>query len=269
MQSQILQGDALQLLKAMPDDSIDCCVTSPPYYGLRDYGAEGQLGQESNLQDFVMALCDVFDEVRRVLKPDGTCWVNVGDTYLNKMLLQIPSRFAIEMASRGWILRNTIIWHKPNAMPQPVKDRFNVDFENLFFFVKNKKYYFHQQLEPAVQAGRIRSDRFGGVKHNGSTTMHSDGAVFTGSDTRTKRAVWSINTRPYKAAHFAVYPEELVETPILAGCPPGGTVIDPFLGSGTTAVVAKRLGRGYIGLELNPEYVRIARERLRPKVLTI
>ena len=302
---KILQGDSLEVLKTLPSESVDMIMTSPPYWALRDYGVEGQLGLEPTFQEYINKLCDIFDEVKRVLKKEGACWVNMGDTYnshhepgttdaktgwkssgneLNprqkehgrggtkdlptKTLLQIPSRFAIEMCNRGWILRNEIIWHKPNCMPSSVKDRFTVDFEKIFFFVKNKKYYFETQYEPYTEP----MNRWGGEKLKADGESAWDEG--TGQDTyrnrnmrpnpngRNKRAVWKIATKPYKEAHFAVYPEALCETPIKAGCPKGGTVLDPFCGAGTTGVVARKLARNFIGIELNPEYIKIAEARI-------
>ena len=362
----ILQGDALQVLRTLPNESIDCVMTSPPYWALRDYGVKDQLGLEPTFQKYIDKLCNIFDEVKRVLKKSGTCWVVIGDTYMGggggnygsgistsrgkdkhltnvsnkrkyleenklqaKSLVQIPSRFSIEMCNRGWILRNTIIWHKPNCMPSSVKDRFTVDFEYLFFFVKNKKYWFEQQLEKSTYS----DDRLGkgrleyGGKRNTAVVV---------SDNRNKRTVWKITTKGYKEAHFAVYPEKLCETPIKAGCPEfickkcgkgkekivereiapkevftkkntseesftgsyvegemrgqgqklqdwrnkhpdkfkgytncncnagfeGGIVLDPFAGACTTGVVAKKLNRNYIMIEINPEYVKMGEKRL-------
>ena len=236
----ILQGDALAVLKTLPDESIDCVVTSPPYWALRDYGVDGQLGREPTFQEYITKLCDIFDEIKRVLKKTGTCWVNLGDTYgtqsgamrdgkfgtkntnnqqviqpksIHKCLLQIPSRFAIEMTNRGWILRNRIIWHKPNCMPSSAKDRFTVDFEELFFFVKSKKYYFEPQYERATYTDN-RKDK-GRHQYNNRNTQC--GVLVT--DKRNKRCVWKIPTKGFKEAHFAVFPEALIETPIKAGCP--------------------------------------------------
>jgi site-specific DNA-methyltransferase (adenine-specific) len=271
---ELIQGDALSELKKLPDESVNCCVTSPPYWALRDYGVKGQLGLEPTFQEYITKLCDIFDEVKRVLRKDGTCWVNIGDTYnanfrwgkketaskeqlgnrgtvdfmgkqgtISKCLLQIPSRFAIEMTNRGWILRNEIIWYKPNCMPSSVKDRFTVDFEKIFFFVKNKKYWFETQYEKA------KTYEKDDIKQN--------------PQGRNKRCVWRITTKPYKEAHFATFPEDLVETPIKAGCPVSGTVLDPFCGSGTTGVVAKKLNREFIGIELNPEYIKLAKKRIK------
>jgi DNA modification methylase len=294
----IIQGDCLTELKKLPDESINCCITSPPYWALRDYGVAGQLGLEPTFQEYITKLCDIFDEVKRVLRKDGTCWVNIGDSYNShstgqggvggiegnrknkqdnkanvnkdfgilpdKCLAQIPSRFAIEMTNRGWILRNEIIWYKPNCMPSSVKDRFTVDFEKIFFFVKNKRYAFETQYEKALTPGSMS----GTLKENTSEPTgkiagyNHSGKDFITSENRNKRCVWRITTKPYKEAHFAVFPEDLVETPIKAGCPESGTVLDPFCGSGTTGVVAKKLNREFIGIELNPEYIKLAEKRI-------
>ena len=276
------------------------CMTSPPYWALRDYGVEGQLGLEPTFNQYISNLCDIFDEVKRVLRDDGTCWVNLGDTYFgggnnrgnnspisekqasnkgaigqvqqdwNKMnykskcLTMIPERFAIEMINRGWILRNTIIWHKNNPMPHSVKDRFTVDFEYIFFFSKKKKYYFEQQLEKAKWSEEKRAG-LGRLHYRGKR----EGQPGTGQenfvkiiDKRNMRTTWTINTKPFKGAHFAVYPEELCETPIKAGCPEGGVVLDPFAGAGTTGLVAKKQGKNSILIELNPDYCEIIKKRL-------
>lgn len=275
MGNEILQGDALTILKTLPSESVDCVVTSPPYWALRDYGVEGQLGLEPTFQEYIIKLCDIFDEVKRILKKEGTCWVNVGDTYsgnkegktdekvcdylkeqsngihkkatiTEKCLCQIPSRFAIEMTNRGWILRNRIIWHKPNCMPSSAKDRFTVDYEDLFFFVKSKKYYFETQIEDAITDGykpfnkRVRDVKNGRIasaqyrasekeienyestqkyaNHTGQSESHH-GVGYTNGSMRNKRCVWTIPTHPFPEAHFATYPEALIETPIKAGCP--------------------------------------------------
>jgi len=423
----ILQGDALTKLKELPDESINCIMTSPPYWALRDYGTDvetiwegdadfkncehewengfpagdkritkrsesragwerpsreefskrsiknvcpvckeefegkpgqkfcskkclntlsneertnmqqksnfcqkcgawkGQLGLEPTFDSYIKHLCDIFDEVKRVLRKDGTCWVNLGDTYSGnkegktdnkvssylkdnsngikkkvvgvpeKSLSMIPMRFAIEMVNRGWILRNNIIWQKPNCMPSSVKDRFTVDFEYVFFFVKSKKYWFETQYVPVKQNSIDRLNRAvsnknkwkdgpdGQTKHtmnqprlnkhkryNKSLAPHEfefgDNMVspFNPEKGRNKRTVWSICPRPFKEAHFAVYPEKLCETPIKAGCPEGGIVIDPFFGAGTTGLVALKQNKKFIGIELNPEYVEIAKKRLKP-----
>lgn len=291
--NKIYQGDCLEVLKSFPDESVDCVVTSPPYYGLRDYGVKGQIGLETTFQEYINKLCDIFDEVKRVLKPKGTCWVNMGDTYngnktgytdtnkngkipsenlikkksskelKEKTLCSIPARFSIEMCDRGWILRNEIIWYEPNVMPQSVKDRFTVDFEKIFFFVKNKKYWFETQYEPHES----QPHKYNGSKYKsiGKTSRaESDGSEFYNPQGRNKRSVWKISTRPYKESHFATFPEALIETPIKAGCPENGIVLDPFMGAGTTGVVALKLNRSYIGIELNPEYIELAEKRIEP-----
>lgn len=305
--NRIICGDALKVLKKLPDESVDCIVTSPPYWRLRDYEVKGQLGQESIIEDYLKNLINVFNEVRRVLKPSGTAWIILGDTYANKTkvgwrnqsksnpsnlrsrkanlsevktelnipaksLCLIPERFAALMVEAGWILRNEIIWHKPNQMPHSVKDRFTVDFEKLFFFVKNSRYYFKQQFEPLRDPKRLQR-RF----LNPETTHKQHESYWTTRDLkaaeirrqrilekgRNKRCVWTIGTTRFSGNHFATYPQRLIETPINAGCPKGGIVLDPFMGSGITAIVAKRLGRNYIGIDLNPAYVKLARDRLK------
>jgi len=258
--NRIYQGDCLEVLKTFPDNSIDCCVTSPPYYALRDYGVSGQIGLESTFHEYINHLLDLFDEVKRVLKPTGSCWVNLGDSYSgssngagdktttnrnkpesykemykgqkpgkqiqDKSLLQIPARFAIGMTDRGWILRNELIWYKRNCMPSSVTDRFTVDFEKIFFFVKNKKYWFEQQFENFesndYDRKRMESRKeYHGKWSEGYNSMPNlQRAFVAGSQQgRNKRCVWTINTKPYKEAHFATFPETLIETPIKAGCP--------------------------------------------------
>jgi len=231
------------------------------------------------------------------LKNTGVCWVNLGDTYggtgskgvhkdpkyvngrngqtrsltqglMGKCLLQIPSRFAIEMIDRGWILRNEVIWHKPNSLPSSVKDRFTVDFEKFFMFTKSKNYYFEQQLEPLSEATlydmscRKITNNKGETNDYSCTAKGRDRNEFYNKKGRNKRAVWSINTKPSKEAHFATYPEELIKTPIISSCPVGGVVIDIFFGSGTTGVFCKKNKRYFIGIELNKEYCKIAKKRI-------
>jgi DNA modification methylase len=304
--NRIVCGDALSILKKLPSESIDCVVTSPPYWSLRDYGVKGQIGLEDSFAQYLINLLAIFSEVRRVLKAEGTCWVNLGDTYttrnsrqgtyqpalsLNankarsflrppapmrlppKCLLQLPSRFALEMTSLGWTLRNEIIWHKPNCLPSSARDRFTVDFEKLFFFVKNRRYYFQQQFEPLSDTKRLmrplvkefshRKRRYGDLRIaaiNPKTEEASRRRMLENG--RNKRCVWRIATRPFRGEHFAVFPQEFIKTPILAGCPEGGIVLDPFSGSGTTALVARRFNRRFVGIELNPKYVRMSEKRL-------
>jgi DNA modification methylase len=330
--NQIICGDAQQVLQKLPDESIDCVVTSPPYWALRDYGVKGQLGLEPRFQDFIVKLCNVFDEVKRVLKRSGTCWVNIGDTYYSnhgavnsslyrsevvaqarsirrnlsnrelpsKSLCQIPSRFAIEMANRGWILRNEIIWFKKNCMPASVRDRFTVDFEKVLFFVKGKKYWFdpdavrepHSQANMAETIKRARKLGYSGKRSYKDWYFHERkktswvgvnnskiglGAAARGMPKtkllhplgRAKRCVWAVGTVPFHENHFATYPPKLIETPILAGCPQGGIVLDPFMGSGTTALVAQNLGRNFVGIDLNPAYIKMAQLRLAKQPLPL
>jgi len=353
--NKIIQGDTLKVLKTLPDEIINCCVTSPPYWGLRNYNTtpqiwdgdenckhewnirkyskvtnynegfnqrwenspnkiqkqsemgkirnieegfcskcgawRGSLGLEPTFELYIKHLCDIFDEVKRVLRKDGTIWVNLGDSYSgsgngsndyrnqntknyrkgitlyqgqkpgktsisNKSLCLIPQRFAIEMVNRGWILRNTIIWHKPNCMPSSAKDRFTVDFEYLYFFSKSKKYYFEQQLENLGSiCTRKRKSAFRQQNENDEDLITTNG--------RNKRTVWKIPTKPFPDAHFAVFPEALIETPIKAGCPKDGIVLDPFMGAGTTAKVALKQGKKYLGIELKQEYIDIANKRIK------
>ena len=297
MENRIKLGDSLGVLKTLKNESIDCVVTSPPYWALRNYGVVGQLGLEPTFQEYIIKLCDIFDEVKRVLKKEGTCFVNLGDTYggsgdkgdwedpkdknrngqrksvnksaTQKSLCQIPSRFAIEMCNRGWILRNKIIWHKPNVMPSSVKDRFTVDYEEIFFFTKNKNYYFEQQFEPLSQVS-IDRVRYGwkskkanaSVMNGKGIDVEKMGERFANEKGRNKRTVWKIPTSSSRYSHVAMFPEALIEPMIKAGCPTGGVVLDIFMGAGTTAVVAKKNNRNYLGIELNPEYIKIAEERI-------
>jgi len=264
----------------------------------------GSLGLEPIYELYIKHLCDILDEAKRILKKTGTAWINIGDTYAantksrtmkmgnpefnknhpcrekticppkktnvqQKSLIGIPERFVLEMQNRGWIRRNTIIWQKPNAMPSSCRDRFTVDFEYLYFFVKNKEYYFQQQFEPYTKP----MNRWGGekLKANGKSlwdngtgqTTYRERNMRPNPKGKNKRCVWSISTKPLKKSNFAPYPEKLIETPIKAGCPKNGVVLDPFIGTGTTALVAGKLDRNFIGFELKPEYCKIAEERLK------
>lgn len=378
--NKILQGDTLEILKTLPDELVDCIVTSPPYYGLRDYGVEGQIGLEKTLDEYLNKMLLITSELKRVLKKTGTMWWNHGDSYASrgklggdidldtgmdihrgrsridgypeKSLLLQAHRLAIRMVDeQGWILRNQIIWHKPNVMPSSVKDRFTVDFEPIFFFTKSKKYWFEPQYEAQTTEPHARGKVNDAVKYgedlgNRARTLDPDGVRLWGNPLgRNKRTVWKIATKPYKEAHFATFPETLIETPIKAGCPEfickkcgvarekiyeretferdepyagsksnsedknfsarrismmvkkgrelglphdnpipplkdlgytdcgcnagwsAGIVLDPFMGSGTTAYVARKLGRNYLGIELNPEYIKLCEDRLRQTVL--
>ena len=311
----LFNGDSLKIISEFPEAKIDMCITSPPYWALRNYHSEGQLGQEPFFKEYVLKLCTYFDEVHRVLKDNGSLYVNLGDTFYgstkgaggktekqltnpgsyynkgnkearienfstftnkelpNKSLCLIPSRFAIEMQERGWTLRGDIIWHKPNKFPESVKDRFTLDYEHVFFFTKiSKGYYFNQQFEPTMQESskkKLQSSWDGmGEKEVAWDTMRTymggeKAKELADKGVRNKRSVWSINTHGVRGMnHFAKYPEELIESPIKASCPEGGVVLDIFMGSGTTAIVAEKQNKKWIGIELNEEYCKIAVERI-------
>ena len=289
-------GDNLFHLTNIPDNSVDMCVTSPPYYNLRDYKNSGQIGAENTVKDFVENLCKVFDEIHRILKPTGSCWVNIGDTYDKKRLLQVPSRFEIVMCDRGWHLRNEIIWSKPKPQPISSKDRFWGNHEKFFWFVKDvKKYYFNRDAilvpQAEISIRRMFSKNNMEKRKDFNATSKEGFAISSNSQdkhyarmreemgidkefnyeeliksgkcpTRPEFDTWNIPSVTYKGAHFAVYPPELIEKPILSCCPEQGIIIDPFMGSGTTGEVAKLNNRRYIGLELNPEYAILANERI-------
>lgn len=287
---RIIQGDALNVLKTLPDKSVQMCVTSPPYYGLRDYGVDGQIGLEETPEQFISCLVDVFREVRRVLKDDGTLWVNIGDSYCgtgnkgdykdpknpngrngqkmavngkiggvykSKDLIGIPWMLAFALRADGWYLRQDIIWHKPNPMPESVKDRCTKAHEYIFLLSKSKKYYFDSKSisEPVAQSTIDRLQQ--NIDAQAGSVIEGGGYP-----RRNKRDVWTVTTKPYKGAHFATFPEDLIEPCILAGSQKGDLVLDPFNGAATTGVVCNRLGRDYLGIELNPEYVQLSTERL-------
>jgi site-specific DNA-methyltransferase (adenine-specific) len=269
--TRIATGDALTVLRRIPGVSLHSCVTSPPYWQVRDYGVDGQIGMEPTHQEYVERLCLVFDEVWRALRDDGTCWVVLGDTYSKnggtaKSLALIPSRFAIAMTDRGWILRNAVIWHKPNVIPTSVKDRFTIDYEFIFFFTKQRTYYFDRQVEKSLcPGGKHVPKRPGSKGESVNRTINRTyfaRNIVTG-EFRNKRCVWTIPVARCMDPHFAVYPENLIETPIMAGCPEFGTVIDPFCGVGTTGIVCERLKRSFLGIELCAKYVEIAKKRIR------
>ena len=274
------------------------CVTSPPYYGLRDYGGEeSQIGQEQSPEEFIDELVKVFREVRNVLTDDGTCWVNLGDSYYNyrkdgcipkqsvaknrqdlpkttprrsnklvgykeKDLIGIPWMFAFAMRADGWYLRQDIIWNKPNPMPESVRDRCTKSHEYIFLFSKNKKYFYDNEAikEPAKDWGT--RDRTNGKYHNPGTGLQPHSGLTKSYEKKNKRSVWTVNKKPYKGAHFATYPSELIEPCILAGSERGDVVLDPFMGSGTTAAVAKSLGRNYVGCELHEDYGKLIQRRV-------
>jgi len=363
----IIQGNVLSVLKTFPPDSVNCIITSPPYYGLRSYNTEpqiwggnplckhdwntfikngisgstkskkvrtkgeenfqivpsmkqsvcsicgawlGELGQEPTHTMFIEHLTEIFMECARVLKPDGTMWINISDSYsgsnqgngappsgknatnrgtskmqleghksilaksnlAKKSLMGIPDRLKISLIDNGLVCRNEIVWSRPNQMPQSVKDRFTNDFEKVYFFTKSNKYYFEQQLEDFVSKSnssprnRRAEGKYGSKSVFSGKPLFSDGKRdFYNKGKRNKRTTWIINTEPQRDLHFATYPKALIKTPILAGCPEGGIVLDPFFGSGTTGIVAKENNRNWIGIELNPEYIEIAKKRLEIK----
>ena len=300
MRDTILYGDCRRTLCAFLPKSARMCVTSPPYYGLRNYGDEQyQLGQEQTPEKFIDNLVNVFKEVKNVLTDDGTCWVNLGDSYYNyrpgrgqglakqtvsttkqdlpdvcprrgnrleglkeKDLIGIPWMFAFAMRADGWYLRQDIIWHKPNPMPESVRDRCTKAHEYIFLFSKQKNYYYDNEAikEPAKDWGT--RDRTQGKYHNPGTGLSPHTGLTKSYEKRNKRSVWSVTKKPYKGAHFATYPAELIEPCILAGSEQGDIVLDPFMGSGTTAAVAKSLGRNYIGCELHEEYGDLIQKRI-------
>lgn len=334
--NSILKGDALSQLDELPDECIDCVITSPPYWSLRRYntqmqwpdGWHGELGLEPSFEMYIDHLVQIFNKVQRVLKKEGNCWVVIGDTYgrgdrqtqskntfhtnpnrhlksnpktgNSKSLIQIPARFAIKMTDNGWILRNDIIWHKRNPMPSSVKDRFAVDYEHIYFFVKSQKYYFETQYEPysphtlkefgQIYTGQGQKDYeeagvqnpsdvkrriiagaqmppIGGIKNVGRDftafdRTYSGNTPNFGTRGRLARAVWTINTQPSTIKHYAVFPEKLVKKILKAACPEEGLVLDPFFGVGTTGIVALKNNRKFVGIEPNEEYTGYAYKRL-------
>lgn len=329
--NRVIEGDCLEVLKQLPDQIINCCVTSPPYYALRDYGNEKQIGLEKTPEAYINKLVAVFHEVKRVLKDDGTLWVNIGDSYAaqrggshqpaetlgggkhgkaangetvnrgrnagyspsrnasaiglkHKDLIGIPWLLAFALRNDGWFLRQDIIWAKPNPMPESVKDRCTKSHEYIFLMSKSPKYYFDYE---AIQEKAISADieqynhgevdiRFGGSKYGDNDDPHyatksgktwkphyknAEGLQDEIYMVRNKRDVWNVATQPVKEAHFATFPEKLIEPCILAGCRVGGVVLDPFFGSGTTGRVCVGLNRQYLGIELNPEYIEISEKR--------
>lgn len=338
--NKVYLGDAIELAKTLPDESIDCVVTSPPYYGLRDYGVNGQIGLEDSPEEYIERLVVLFSEIRRALKKDGTCWVNLGDSYCgtgdkgnyqdpkykegrngqvvaknkklsgykSKDLIGIPWMFAFAMRADGWYLRQDIIWAKPNPMPESVTDRCTKSHEYIFLFSKKEKYYFDNEAIQEEAVTQLEgSYKFGGNKYGKNDDTHfnyysgeewkprtrwgsgtkkertheqnysqaengghrdnsggfdSEMSIKDGVVVRNKRDVWTVNVKPNKEAHFATYPQKLISPCILAGCREGGAVLDPFMGSGTTGIVARKLGRNYIGFELNPEYWKMATRRI-------
>ena len=301
MVNKILFGDCRETLKTI-DTKARMCVTSPPYYGLRNYGGEDkQIGMEQTPEEYIEQLVDVFRSVRDVLTDDGTLWLNIGDTYYNyrsdgnypkqtvsrtkqdlpdfspvrgnklhnlksKDLIGIPWMLAFALRADGWWLRQDIIWNKPNPMPESVKDRCTKSHEYIFLLSKSKNYYYDNEAikEPVKQDWGTR-DRTKGKYHNKGTGLQPHSGLTKSYTTKNKRSVWTVTNKPYKGAHFAVYPPDLIEPCIKAGSEEGDVVLDPFMGSGTTAVVSKSLGRHYIGCELNEDYGKLIQKRLSEK----
>lgn len=282
--NQILHGDAVEVMRQLPDTSINCIVTSPPYYRQRDYHIPSQIGNEPTPEKYIEALKHVFNEAQRVLRDDGTLWLNLGDKYQNGDLLGMPWRVALALKDDGWILRSDMIWHKPNAMPSSVKNRPTTAHEYIFLFCKLKDYFYDIDAvrEPHVtfsQKSRMKGGRnhFGKVngtpeqgKNSGNANLHDgrwDQAFHPKG--RNRRTVWEIPLSKYRDAHFAVFPEKLVELCIRAGCPQAGIVLDPFCGSGTTALVAQKLGRNFLGIDNNHQYCDMARKRLQQRTFSL
>jgi site-specific DNA-methyltransferase (adenine-specific) len=266
----IICGSAADELKQLDADSVQTVITSPPYFQLRNYEAgAGEIGNEPTLEQYVASLMEVFDGVRHVLKPDGTFWLNLGDTMKNGALLGMPWRVAFAMKDAGWFLRSEIVWAKPNPMPESAKNRPTRSHEKLFLFTQKKSgYKFNQLKEAAVYAGVSRG---GSTNRYEQNTSGMDAKVY---DTRNKRDVWSVKPATLSGAHFAIFPDDLIAPCIEAGSDAGDVVLDPFSGSGTTGVVARKMGRDYIGVELSAKYARLSKERIsgawkikRPTVL--
>lgn len=303
--NKVIFGDCRDTMRELAAQGVrvQCCVTSPPYFGLRDYGHPGQIGLEKTPAEYVAALVEVFDGVRELLADDGVLWLNLGDTYATtstysapresagkygymdaprqpkppipaglkpKDLIGIPWRVAFALQAAGWYLRQDIIWHKPNPMPESVTDRCTKAHEYLFLLTKSERYYFDADAikEQAVTTGDTRHLRTDKAQR---TNAGGDRAA-TGkpqAEDRNRRSVWTVPTQPYSGAHFAVFPPALIEPCILAGSRPGDVVLDPFMGSGTTAQVAQQLGRQWIGCELNPEYAPLQQERTAQGALAL
>jgi len=300
MKDTILFGDCLQTLKEF-DEKARCCITSPPYYGLRDYGGEDyQIGQEESPEEYIQKLVKVFREVRNNLTEDGTLWLNMGDSYYNyrpgkgqalvkqtvskskqdlpdkcarrgnkldglkeKDLIGIPWMLAFALRADGWYLRQDIIWHKPNPMPESVRDRCTKSHEYIFLMTKQRDYYYdNEAIKEPVKKDWGTRDRTNGKYHNEGTGLQPHSGLTKSYTKKNKRSVWTVNKKPYKGAHFATFPAELIKPCILAGSEKGDIILDPFIGSGTTAMVAKELGRDYIGCELHEKYGHLIQKRI-------
>jgi len=297
--NKIYNEPCLKTLRNMPDSFIDAVITSPPYWQLRDYGYEGQWGLEPTFEEYLNHLWEMMDEIFRVLKPEGTVWINLGDTYggnnsmasnngragfgnpreqiinrgISKCLMLIPHRFAIGCIDRGWIMRNDIVWAKRNGMPDSVKDRFTKKHEYFFFMVKSEKYYF--DLDSIRDKHKWADDK----RNDGNRHQYQESVKSSNNDWIATNAVsfnplgknpgdvsdfWDIPTKPNRESHYAQYSDDLIKKPILAGCPEGGIIYDPFMGSGSTAEASLRANRNFIGSEMSEDYIKIANERLKP-----
>ena len=302
-------GDCRDIMKRWADEGVkvQTCVTSPPYFGLRDYGHDGQIGLEETVDEYVAAIVYVFKRVRDLLADDGTLWLNLGDSYYNyrpgkgqslvkqtvsntdqdlpqncarrgnkqaglkeKDLIGIPWRVAFALQADGWYLRQDIIWHKPNPMPESVRDRCTKNHEYIFLLTKKSKYYFDNEAikEPVKEDWGTR-DRTDGKYHNEGSGLTPHSGLEKSYETANKRSVWTVTTKPFSGAHFAVFPPDLIEPCVLAGSKPNDIVLDPFMGSGTTAAVAQRLNRAYLGCELNVDYEVLQKDRLKQPSLEL
>ena len=270
MWDMIHHGDVRTILPTLKTGSVQCVVTSPPYWGLRNYNVKDQIGLERTPEAYVEKMVAVFREVKRVLRDDGTCWLNLGDSFQDKQLVGMPWRVAFALQADGWYLRSDIIWSKPNPMPESVTDRPTKGHEYIFLLSKRPKYYYdadviREKPESVGYAGMELNSNAPGWSWNpnekGEKGHPLPGSWQDGTG-RNKRTVWTVPTAPFPGAHFATFPPNLIEPSILAGCPRGGVVLDPFMGAGTTAIVALKNARHYIGIELNPEYAQMARDRI-------
>ena len=302
MRNLIEFGDCRDIMKRWTDEGVkvQTCITSPPYFGLRDYGKEGQIGLEPDIGAYVSNIVDVFRHVWNLLSNDGTVWLNLGDSYsgsgkgpskgLNgehhdmehvhskivpdglkpKDLIGVPWRVAFALQEFGWYLRQDIIWHKPNPMPESVRDRCTKNHEYIFLLSKNAKYYFdNESIKEPVKEDWGTRDRTNGKYHNEGTGLQPHSGLEKSYEMANKRSVWTVTTKPFAGAHFATFPPELIEPCVLAGSRPNDIVLDPFMGSGTTAAVADRLNRLYLGCELNQDYEKLQKERLKQRSLEL
>jgi len=302
----IIQGNCLEILKTLDDEIVQCVVTSPPYFALRNYEIDGQIGMEETPEEYILKLVEIFREVHRILKKDGTFWLNIGDSYAGsnqgvgakkinplqfanrgtnfmhdrkksllsrlpgykpKDLIGIPWMLAFALRNDGWWLRQDIIWHKPSCMPESVKDRCTRNHEYIFLLTKNKKYYYDiEAVKTPCKGNWGTRDRKLGKYHNEGTGLNPHTGLDKEYEKANLRSVWSITVKPFKGGHYATFPPELPEICIKAGSKEGDTILDPFVGTGTTCIEAKKLKRKYIGIDINPEYIKITKERIKNEV---